>query len=252
MTTDVSNEESKQRMEHFDQVINPIGEEFSDKLNTKFLEAPTSKLLGEKYEILRRNQLNEKEIFSKDNIELNKKVDKLAMEISEIQGKLTASWEGEEVPLPELWPHLKSTDREVRKKASDSMFASELSVSEVIDDKFSELLKLRNQIASNAGFSSYTEYRFKDMQRFDWGVSDCTEFHAAVKKHILPLREKLLELRKKNLDIDTVKYYDTGVDISGRDPLQIYEKGNSELMVEGTEKIIKAIDGDLHEYPKSP
>lgn len=247
-TTDVADEKRKKRMSHFDQNISPLVREYSDKLNSKFLNSPTSKELGEGFDLLRRYQINEKEIFNESNIELNKRIDMLSMEISEIQGKLTANWQGNNVPLPELYPYLKSTKRELRKAASDSLGASELSVCEVIDDKFDELLELRNKLASNAGYKSYTEYRFKELRRFDWGESDCFEFHKAVKKHILPLKRELLKLREKNLKLDKVMYFDTSVDIFGREPLRIYELGKSEEMVKGTAKIIKAIDEELYSY----
>ncbi len=107
---------------------------------------------------------------------------------------------------------------------------------------------MRQGLAKNAGFKSYTEYRFKELQRFDWDQSHCFEFHQAVKKHILPLRDKLLEQRKKNLKLDSLKPYDRGVDIHGRGPLRIYKKGDSETMIDGAAKIIKAIDDELYIY----
>lgn len=248
MTSDVADEERKLRKEFVDQSLSPLWQEYTDKFNTKFLESSNSKNLGEHYDILIRNLLNEKEIFHRDNIELKKQIDKLSTEISEIQGRLQAEWKGESLQISQLQPFLKSVDRNTRKEAYDSMLLANLSVSDLIDDKFDELLVLRNQIAKNAGFDSYTKYRFKELQRFDWKEEDCFKFHEAVKKHILPLRDKFLELKKKNLKIDEIKYYDIGADIYARAPLQIFEKGNCGEMIEGCGKIIKAVDIELYKY----
>ncbi len=126
MTTDVADEEKKKRQEHFDQVISPIIREYEEQLNKKFLGSEIGQELEAPYDILRRNQKNEIDIFCKKNIELNKKIDKLSMEITEIQGKLTANWKGEDIPLPDLYPYLKSADRQLRKEAYECLNSVEL------------------------------------------------------------------------------------------------------------------------------
>ncbi|MBC7538559.1 MAG: hypothetical protein H7281_07050 [Bacteriovorax sp.] len=248
MTTDVANEEKKKRKEHFEQVISPINREYDEKLNKKFLESVVAQKLSAPYNILRRNQKNEMDIFCTENIEIHKEIDKISMEITEIQGKLVVNWKGEEIPLPAIYPFLKSPDRQIRKESYECLKIAELAVADIIDEKFDQLLSLRQQLAKNAGFNTYTDYRFKELRRFDWGPSHCFDFHNAVKKHILPLRKKLLEQRKKSLNLDSVKPYDLGVDVEGREPLKIYEKGDSDSLIEGTSKIIKAIDGELYTY----
>jgi len=248
MTTDVANDDKKKRQEFFEQIITPINSEYGEKLNKKFLESPIAQKLEAPYDILRRNQQAEVDLYCLENLELNKKIDKISMEITEIQGKLKVNWKGEDIPLPDLSPFLKSTDREVRKKAYESLNAVELSVSDIIDKKFDELLFLRQQVAKNSGFENYTKYRFKELQRFDWDESHCFEFHDAVKKYILPLRDKLLEKRKNNLNLDKLKPYDMSVDLLGREPLRIYEKGDTKSLIEGTGKIIKGIDSELYSY----
>jgi len=248
MTTDVASDEKKKRVEHFEQVITPIWLEYNDKLNKKFLEAPAAQELGAPFHILRRNQQSENEIFHPENIELIKESDQLSLEITEIQGKLTADWRGEKTPVPALYPYLENTDRETRKEAYESIQATTLTVHAEIDEKFDRLLQLRQQIGGNAGFDSYTGYRFKEMKRFDWGESHCFGFHAAVKEYILPIRDKLLAQRKQSLNLDPLKPYDTRVDIFGREPLKFYEKGNSAELIAGTGRIIEAIDAELYGY----
>lgn len=248
MTTDVGSEEKKKRREHFEQIISPIVRKYDEKLNKKFLESRVAQSLGAPYDILRRNQKNEMDLFCKENIELHKKIDKLSTELTEIQGKQLVKWKGEDIPLPALYPNLKSTDREIRKEAYECLLSANLAVSDTIDEIFDQLLSLRQEVAKNAGFESYTKYRFKEMQRFDWDETQCFDFHKAVKKHILPLKEKLIQQREKSLKLESVKPYDLGVDVHGREALRIYEKGDTKSLIEGAGKIIKAIDSELYTY----
>lgn len=248
MTTDVANEEKKKRKDHYEQVISPLVREFEEKLNKKFLESGVAQTLGGTYEILRRNQQNEIALFCKENIELQKEIDKLSNELTEMKGKLMLEWLGESVPLPSISPYIKSTNRDIRKKAYESLNEAKISIAEAIDEIFDKLLTLRQQIAKNAGFESYTKYRFKEMMRFDWDESHCFEFHSAVKKYILPIKDKLLTKRKELLNYSSLKPFDLDVDIYGREPLMIYEKGETATLIEGTGKIIKAIDSELYSY----
>lgn len=247
-TTDVANKRKKKRREHYEQVLLPIIKSNQDKLNRKFLESPAGQKLGAPYHILRRNQESKMAIFRPENIQLAKEIDRLCMEITEIQGKLTADWQGKKLPLPAIRPYSHSTDPTVRKAAYDCVQNSYLTVCDGIDQKFDRLLELRRQIAHNAGFDSYTGYRFKELERFDWNESHCFEFHMAVREYILPLRDQLLAQRKENLHLNKIRPYDTMVDILGREPLFIYEKGDSSSLIGGTGKVIKAIDDELYDY----
>ena len=247
-TTDVANEKWKQRHEHFDQVITPLCKVYEEKLNKKFLKSDAAQRLPAPFDILRRNWKSEVELFSRENVQLQKQVDSIHSEITEIQGKLTAKWQGEDVPIPFLYQQMQHTDRAIRKEAFDAILDAKRPQVDVLDERFDRLLVLRQKIANNAGFDSYTDYRFREIKRFDWGPTDCFEFHRAVEKHLLPLQQALLARRKKGLNLDTLRPYDGACDPYGREPLIIYEKGKSDQLIDGTEKIIQAIDPELHGY----
>ena len=52
------------------------------------------------------------------------------------------------------------------------------------------LIQKRHQVALNAGFANYRDYKFAEMGRFDYTKEDCFQFHEAVKLHVLPLVKK--------------------------------------------------------------
>ncbi|NNG15901.1 MAG: hypothetical protein HKM89_05410, partial [Gemmatimonadales bacterium] len=57
------------------------------------------------------------EIFREENVAIFADLEKLASQYHEITGGMTATWEGKELPLPHLQPHLKSPDRATRERA---------------------------------------------------------------------------------------------------------------------------------------
>lgn len=248
VATDVADEQKKKTNEYFDEFITPIESEYGDKLDKKFLNSPYVTELGSEFDIYIKNLKNQTELFCETNIEVRKKIDKLSSEITQIQGRLLAKWEGRDVPLPDIYPYFKSTDRDVRKRAYEAILNANLSIHEEINQRFDELIKLRIQLSKNAKMESFTKYAFKDMQRSDWDESHCFEFHNAVKEYIVPLNNKLKAQRRQALKIDKLRPYDLSVDYLGREPLYLYKKENVEEFIEGTGKIIKAIDEELYSF----
>ena len=59
----------------------------------------------------------------------------------------------------------------------------------------------RHQVALNAGFENYRDYRFTELGRFDYTKEDCFQFHEAVKLHVMPLVNQIYETKKKKLGI---------------------------------------------------
>ena len=64
-----------------------------------------------------------------------------------------------------------------------------------------KLIEKRDQVAKNAGFENYRDYKFVEMGRFDYTKEDCFQFHEAVKLHVLPLVEKINQDKKEKLGL---------------------------------------------------
>ena len=101
-----------------------------------------------------------------------------------------------------------------------------------MNDLFSSLLKKRHQIALNAGFDNYRDYRFTELGRFDYKKEDCYQFHEAVKLHVMPLVNQLYENKKKKLGLDTLRPWDIEAEPAGIQPLRPFKTG--EELIEKT------------------
>ena len=92
-------------------------------------------------------------------------------------------------------------------------------------DLFSSLIQKRNQVAINAGFANYRDYKFQELGRFDYSKEDCFQFHEAIKLHVLPLIDKIYARKKKKLELTTLKPWDTEAEPAGIAPLKPFTDG---------------------------
>ncbi|MCS7086852.1 MAG: M3 family oligoendopeptidase, partial [Bacteroidia bacterium] len=109
-----------------------------------------------------------------------------------------------------------------------------------------EMIRLRNQIAKNAGFSSYVDYIYQYLGRFDYNRADCESFHAAAELHIKPLWFELVQKRTESLGLGSIRPWDLDVDEKSRSPLVPFQTD-----VELVEKILavfKAMDEEFYHF----
>ena len=82
---------------------------------------------------------------------------------------------------------------------------------------FDELKEIRIQIAKNAGFDNYRDYMHKAKGRFSYTPEDLIKFHDGVEKEIIPILKQFTNERKEKLQVESVRPWDTSVDLDGKD-----------------------------------
>jgi len=147
--------------------------------------------------------------------------------------------------MQQMGVFMQDKDRDLRHEAFDVTSKRRLQDAEKLEELFNRMLKLRTQVAKNAGFEDYRAYMFRDMERWDYTPEDCLQFHDAVEKIVVPLNLKALEERRKALEIDTVRPWDMGCDIYGRPPLRPFD--NTDKLIFGCREIFDKIDPELGE-----
>jgi oligoendopeptidase F len=111
------------------------------------------------------------------------------------------------------------------------------------DDIFDRQIKLRTQIAKNAGFENYRDYAFRRLGRFDYTPEDCTQFHDAVEREVMSVVRELHTQRRQQLKLETLCPWDLAVDPLNRPPLKPFAEVGE--MVSRTQKIFDSLDGEL-------
>jgi oligoendopeptidase F len=136
---------------------------------------------------------------------------------------------GREYTLQQAGKFLENPDRPVREDVYRKIQDRRLADKSTLDELFDKLIALRNILAKNAGFENYTEYRFRELGRFDYTAQHCFEFHRAVKEYVIPLVNIIQKRKKEKLGLDTLRPWDSEAEPAGTMPLQPFKTG-SELL----------------------
>jgi len=230
MTCDTENKKLEEDFTFFVMEIQPHIQSYADKLNRKLVANPfTSQLDHDKYFTYLRNIKKSIEIFREENIPLNSELSVLAQQFGVIAGKMTIQIEGKEYTLQQASKFLESPDRNLREEVYRKINERRLQDKEKLNELFTTLIQKRNQVALNAGFANYRDYRFKELGRFDYSKEDCFKFHESVKLHVLPLVNEIYEKKKKKLGVDTLRPWDTEAEPAGIQPLNPFKTGDELL-----------------------
>ncbi|MCZ2130409.1 MAG: M3 family oligoendopeptidase [Bacteroidia bacterium] len=232
MTCDTANKTFEESYLEFVTNIQPHLAPFEDKLNKKLAESPYLQELEQSdkaYMLYFRQIKTAIELYREENIALNTKIQTLAQEYSAINGQMEVEWEGKKMTLQQAAAFLKDNNRDVREKVYTAIQEERYSKHEKLDDIFSEMISLRHQVALNAGFKNYRDYKFKELNRFDYTVKDCFDFHHAIEKVVVPLKKKLHKQRKEKLGLAVLKPWDTSVDADNKPKLHPFDDGEDLL-----------------------
>lgn len=202
---------------------------------------------GVRYETLDREWRVDVELFHEANVPLETNEVKLFNEYSKLCGAMTVEFEGETLTLQQLGRYQEDTDRAKRENAWRLGTARRLEDRDKIDAIFQTMLDERQQIATNAGFGGYRDYMWKRKYRFDYSPEDCLAFGDAVADLIVPLNNKLDAHRREALGVETLRPWDTAVDLKGRPPLRPFNEKDIEGFVATTRAVFERISPMLAE-----
>lgn len=226
LTRDTTNEEYRKAYENFVQEIDPRVKPLVFELNKKLTSSPFLKDLDkELYFPFLRSVQNQISLFREENVPIQAELDLKAQEFGQIMGERVIEWEGQQYTLQQAARFLEEPDRSRREKVFYLIQDSRAEVSEKLDRLFDDLLIRRHQIAQNAGYENYRDYKFAELGRFDYGPEDCFRFHEAIRDHIVPLHRLILERRQQRLGLDRLRPWDTSAEPAHRPPLKPFSSG---------------------------
>jgi len=236
MTRDTQNEEYKNRFINLSENIEPKVKQFSFDILKKIVNSEyISNLDQSKWGLLIKRFKNEVEIFRKENIEIDTLITKETMEYQKTIAGMMITFNGKEYTLPQMALFLQSKNREERKKAFDSIVEKRLEYKEKIESILSNLTDLRNKKAKNANFSNYVDFRFKELERFDYGVKECKEFHNSILQIVTPIYGEILKEKAKRMGIEKLKPYDMNATLEDEMILKPFE--NISDFIEKSKKV---------------
>jgi len=189
---------------------------------------------------------NHIDTFSEQNVRLFAELSELVTHWYKVIGALTVEWEGEEKTPSQLLPFLSSDDRRVRERAFKLRAKPYLDQRDVLADIFDRMYDLRQKVARNSGFANYRDYAHREKNRFDYSPEDCLRFHVAVEEAVLPAVERLDKKRKRRLNLDVLRPWDTAVDPAGRPALKPFDE--IQTFIDKAGAIFEHVDPDFRGY----
>ncbi|MBO9561475.1 MAG: M3 family oligoendopeptidase [Niastella sp.] len=230
MTCDTENKALEEAFVFFVTSLQPQIQLYGDKLNRKLVGSPyTAQLDKQKYFTYLRGVRKNIELFREENIPLQSELSVLQQQYGVISGKMTVEVNGQEYTLQQAAKLLESPDRSLRETVYRKVNERRIQDKEALNELYTKLTEKRHQVANNAGFDNYRDYKFKELGRFDYTKEDCYQFHEAVKQHVLPLVNEIYKRKKDKLGLDTLKPWDLEAQPAGIKPLTPFKSGDELL-----------------------
>ncbi|MBF0510860.1 MAG: M3 family oligoendopeptidase [Candidatus Omnitrophica bacterium] len=241
MTCQTDDAQRTEAYARFIQTVPPAVKPINDRLNHKYLKAQKSFGLDKKrYEVYERDISQDIKLFCEQNVPLQTQVDLLAQEYQTLSGAMTVMFEGRQQTLPQMAKYLQETDSALRQRAWQASAQRRLQDKDKFEEIFDKLFNLRNTIAQNAGYKSFIDYQFKAYHRFDYTPEDCHKYHQTIEKWIVPLNGKILNTRRQQMKLKSLRPWDTSCDPLGKKPLSPFK--DTRKLIQSTGAIFNKLD----------
>ena len=219
-TGDTADEEKEKANLRWTTEIFPKAQEQSVRLARRLLGLGWSRA---DMETTIRGFRTDAEIFREENVARQAELEELSAAYQKIAGTLSVEWDGERKTIPQLQPYLKVRDRSVRERAFRLGAEAYIAKRDEMAALFDRMYALRQDVARAAGFPDYQAYAFAAKHRFDYTPADCTSFHRAVERTVVPAVERLMQYRRDKLGVDTLRPWDLGVDLESAAALKPFD-----------------------------
>ena len=189
MTINTKDEALSKSYSFFVTEIQPKLAPYDDQLNRKLMAAPHLNELEKSpaYFIFFRSIRKALELYREDNIQLIAEIAEESQKYGSVAAAQTIEHEGERLTMQKASMLLKEPEESLRKTVFHKIKDRRAEDIDTFNELFNSLLKKRHQIALNAGFENFRDYKMEAMGRFDYSVKDCEDFHRSVKHVIVPI-----------------------------------------------------------------
>ena len=183
--------------------------------------------------------------FSAEIIPLMQKENKLTSEYQQLIASAKIDFEGEERTLAQMAPYMQSTDRDMRKKASQAYYGFFSDNAEELDRIFDDLVKIRTEMARTLGYTNFVELGYHRMIRTDYNADMVKKFRDQVKEFIVPLATELKKRQQQRIGVEELKNYDESFNYKTGNATP---KGTPEWIIDGGKKMYDELSSETSEF----
>lgn len=216
MSRDTMDARAREAFDAFERDLVPVWLRLEERFRRRYLESPFRRSLGPRYAMLDLQIASAAALFRDENVPLLSEEEELSARYAQLTGRRNVSFRGATMREQECMALLEDADRATRRDAYKALVATRQKDAPETETIFDELLALRHRLARNAGCADYVEFRFRDLQRFDYGPKECAAFHDAVERYAVPALAAVMDERRKKLRLDTLRPYDRIASPDGR------------------------------------
>lgn len=241
MTCQTDDPDRAKAFQAFTETIVPIIKSLGDQLDRKMIQAADAIGFNDPHDALYFQMVrSDIELFQEDNIPLQTQDELLNQQYQTVAGAMTVEFKGQEYPISKMRKFLYEPDRQIRQEAWQAESRRRLKDKDALDEIFDKMVSVRHQIAQNAGFSNYRDYKFKEYHRFSYTPQDCKQFHSAVERYIVPLQTQLERYRIEHMQLEQLRPWDIVADPLGAEPLKPAD--TLDAFTAGLQKIFCRVD----------
>jgi M3 family oligoendopeptidase len=170
---------------------------------------------------------------------------RLSTEYQKLLASCRLEYKGEERNLSDFTPFLQSTDRDTRRSAAQTKWSFFDENNGELDEMFDDLVGLRDRIAGDLGYETFTELGYDRMCRSDYGREDVERLRNLVVEHVVPIAEELKEQQRKRLGVDDLMLYDEPCKFTDGNP---NPKGEPDWILEQAENMYAECSPETDEF----
>lgn len=242
-TQNTADEAAEARLRTLMQTLYQPSAQAENALNEKLL---ASGVQPENFELPLKRMRAEVQLFREENLPLQIEEQKLGIEYGKVTGAQVVQWDGAEVTLVELMKSFQDPDRARRKAAFDLFAGRWLEDREKVNDIWKRVYPIRTQMAKNAGFDNYRDFRWMQFSRFDYAPADNDTFHRAIEQVVVPAAKRARERHRQALKLDVLRPYDIDADSTGLPPLRPWK--DIDDLAGKAESVFNHVDPELGAY----
>ncbi|NLD33675.1 MAG: M3 family oligoendopeptidase [Clostridiales bacterium] len=224
----------------------PRFQEISTEAARIVLNSPFKQDVADKYgeHLLEKYEVQLK-VFKPEIVDDLVEENKLKSEYQKLMASAEIDFEGETRNLSGMVPFMESTDRDMRRRASQVSWEWIAGHQDKLDDIYDKLVKVRHRIGQKMGYENFIPVAYARMGRTDWDQQDARRYRDQIVESVVPMVRKFRKEQGERIGIPDMKYYDGPLMFLSGNPTP---KGEENYMVEQAKVMYKELSPETDQF----
>ncbi len=170
---------------------------------------------------------------------------RIVTEYTKLMAETQYEFDGKKMPLAALRKYFTDADRNVRKRAYESLGKTLSGISDKLDDIFDRLVKVRTDTAKVLGYENFTELGDNLLGRISYDRRDIRAFRENVLRDIVPAVTRLKTELSKDLGIKKFMLYDNDTYFAQGNPQPVLD---AEQMFDAAKEMYRDMSRETGEF----